>query len=348
MPDKIISFYSPSESWSHQTTWEPEFQRERDLSKHRNCHRKWLKTSSPATDQSVETTTLKGHTWRTGAYSTEPSSDTSPKILPARKTKSLQTKDPARGVCSPSGEWCAPVPFLSSPHFFPPRHCLLNSKAGVSRQLISSWPLNPSLRPLSLTSLWAKAALPRLSCCCCYAKPFSPLSGRPFLSLEDMLISLLLTTFVLPICNSLVCQWDEPSSSNNIGNIVIERVDNRKTSKNEMTIPVNLEKDLHQTGFASTKLCETIVVSSTTMSTLLNLMATFQLSPFLKLLQHGPSELFLFCGTLSWLAGCPIFFIFFPFFPTHCFLFSVSFAADPSSSSWKPTAQFIFSSIHSH
>ena len=84
----------------------------------------WLKTPCPATDQSVETTTLEGDTWRTNRYSTE----TLPWDLPwdsQERDKSLRTKDPA---CQLSlwGASSLPhsLPFLLSP--------LLSSQARVS------------------------------------------------------------------------------------------------------------------------------------------------------------------------------------------------------------------------
>ena len=42
-------------------------------------------TEGPLTEQSVETLTLRGHTWRTGEYSAELSPEISPKIPPCKK-----------------------------------------------------------------------------------------------------------------------------------------------------------------------------------------------------------------------------------------------------------------------
>ena len=68
-----------------------------------------LMTFDPSVDQSVQSTTLKGHTWKADDYSIEILPETSPKILAFRKQiKSLKSKGPAHTLS------------LEQTHAFPP------------------------------------------------------------------------------------------------------------------------------------------------------------------------------------------------------------------------------------
>ena len=93
----------------------------------------------------------------------KPSPETSRKI-PASKREVKASRQRTKHASS----------FLS----FPPTSfftgtCLLSSKAMGSWQPVLDESTEPDPKaPFSLTSQWAKAAQPRLSCCFLYAKPF--------------------------------------------------------------------------------------------------------------------------------------------------------------------------------
>ena len=128
----------------------------------------WLMTPCPGTDQSVETTTLEEHTWKTDECSAEIIPWDLLRFLPAKERKTLKTKDPP--TISPSGEQAAQAfPF---PLFFPHRHSspkLWGSPKGLQPGEQCAAEACPGLTswtclhgPFSLTSQGAKAASPWL------------------------------------------------------------------------------------------------------------------------------------------------------------------------------------------
>ena len=74
------------------------------------------KNPCPVIDQSVETTTLKGRTWRTDNYSTESSPETSPTIPTCRRALE-DSKDPEWVLSLWGAAHAMPFPSFF-PHFF--------------------------------------------------------------------------------------------------------------------------------------------------------------------------------------------------------------------------------------